>query len=615
MLILDESRAPLLQERWERAERLGARADGEAYPTGTSGSDLALRRERLCDVFREERALIEPITEQLAARGLVALVADPDGVILAAHGGGEFLTPAARVRLVEGACWSEQARGTNAIGTAIAERRSVAVVGAAHFEERNRGLFCYAAPIHDAYGDLAAVLDVTGALTLHDPAVGVAVHAAGAALERALRGLAFAGTGAGALPAIERLVHRCAAPSLLVEASGEVRIANTAALAAFPAGGRLSCERLFGLPFSQLAELARAGTAGPRSVRFETRSAAYDVELEPILGARGRALAVLVHMDTVRARTTHSHASRVTALPAAHPAFDAILAADPGVVRAKVAAARFAGTVLPVLLLAETGTGKELFARAVHDASARAQGPFVPLNCGALAPALLESELFGYAPGAFTGASRTGAEGRLGAANGGTLFLDEIAEMPDALQAALLRVLDDGVYHRVGEAKPRRADFRLVCATCRDLPALVEAGTFRRDLFYRIHGALVTIPPLRERGDRVWLAERLLERIPDAPPLSDEARAWVSEHDWPGNVRELKSAMTHAAALAEGRLILREDFPAILLGRTRHAGARTRDELMLDAVHEAVRQCNGNLSEAARRLGVARSTVYRAIKR
>jgi sigma-54 dependent transcriptional regulator, acetoin dehydrogenase operon transcriptional activator AcoR len=617
VLILDESRAPLLKERWERALRLGVRADGDAYPLGASGSDLAVRRDRLSDVFREERALIEPITEQLAARGLVALVADPDGVIVSAHGGGAFLSPAARVRLVEGACWSEQARGTNAIGTAIVEKRSVAVVGAAHFEERNRSLFCYATPIHDGYGELVAVLDVTGDMALHDPAVGVAVQAAGTAVERALRNVAFARAGAGVLAAIERLVHRARTPTLLVEATGGVRIANAAALQAFPVGGELTCARLFGLSFAELDQLARSPGSRDRSVRFETRAVAYRVELEPLAGPGGRTLAVLVHLDAERDGRVFAAAHRPAATPM-HAAFDAIRARDEGVARAKGAAARFAGTSLPVLLLAETGTGKELFAHAIHGASARARGPFVPLNCGALAPSLLESELFGYAPGAFTGAARAGSEGRLGAAHGGTLFLDEIAEMPEALQAALLRVLDDGVYQRLGESKARRADFRLVCATCRDLPALVEAGAFRRDLFYRIHGALVTIPPLRERSDRVWLAEELLAReAPDAPPLAEDARAWIAEHDWPGNVRELKSAITHALALAEGREITRDDFPRFLLGRARagaSASAKTRDELMRDAVRDAVRACNGNLSEAARRLGIARSTVYRAMR-
>jgi transcriptional regulator of acetoin/glycerol metabolism len=286
-----------------------------------------------------------------------------------------------------------------------------------------------------------------------------------------------------------------------------------------------------------------------------------------------------------------------------------------------------------VLLLAETGTGKELFARAIHAASTRSSGPFVALNCGALSTTLLESELFGYAPGAFTGASRTGSNGKLGAADGGTLFLDEIAETPEAIQAALLRVLDDGAYHRVGDDRPRKVDFRLVCATCRDLPGLVESGRFRRDLFYRIHGACVQIPTLRQRTDRVFLAIEMLRRLDASPDLEPDAI------DWPGNVRELRSALQHAAALASGEPISRAHFPETLLRSVTPAPARTlprdvaaapsapvaeaprgemprtRETILRDAMIEAVDAARGNLSEAARKLGVARSTLYRALGR
>jgi transcriptional regulator with PAS, ATPase and Fis domain len=368
------------------------------------------------------------------------------------------------------------------------------------------------------------------------------------------------------------------------------------------------------------------------------------------------------------------------AFGAGHPAcsgepdaFDAILGTDPALLAAKRMAARFARTPLPVLLLAETGTGKELFARAIHAASPRHAAAFVALNCGALAPGLLESELFGHAPGAFTGAQRTGSLGKLAAADGGTLFLDEIAEMPEALQATLLRVLEDGSYYRVGEAHPRKSDFRLVCATCRDLPALVLSGRFRRDLFFRIQGACVTIPPVRERDDRFVLAQGLLaslaaeERIP-CPELSTDAVAWLQAHPFPGNVRELKSALAHALVMSDGAPVIgAEHFPRVILRDTAPPApavsapmssgvgpastgfgpvstgfgpssggvapasggvgpvsaplsgpvsapvpsTRRRDDIVQEAMVAALRECDGNVSEAARRLGVARSTLYR----
>ena len=602
--------------RWSRAAGLGVRADSGAYPRGTTRAELRDRRELVDEAFREGRALFEPIAAQLAERSLVSVVADADGVILVSHGGKASGHPAMSARLVEGARWSEDVRGTNAIGTAIVERRSVAVLGGAHFEHRNRGLFCYAKPIVDAYGALVCVLDVTGPMALHDPAVGLAVETAGASLERALRTLAFAQSGRGALAAIERLVQRSSGPTLLVEAGGAVRIANAAARTALRSGAEdaLTCQRIFGCSFEELVAIANNGGSG---VRFETPGACHRVDLDLLAGDRGRPLAVLVHLEA-EPRTRRAPPAPVRR--PSHAAFDTLLAEDDGVLAAKDHATRLAPTNLPVLFLAETGTGKELFARALHLASTRASGPFVALNCGALASGVLESELFGYAPGAFTGALRSGSMGKLGAADGGTLFLDEIADMPEALQAALLRVLDDGVYHRVGDTKPSRADFRLVCATCRDLPKLVEQGSFRRDLFYRIHGGSITIPRLRDRSDRLFLARGLLARLSAALPaeLTADAEAWILEHDWPGNVRELKSSLVHAVAIAGGDPVTRAHFPRVLLGgddaRRRGPGGRSRDDIPRDAVREAMRASGGNVAEAARQLGVARTTVYRALR-
>jgi transcriptional regulator of acetoin/glycerol metabolism len=630
--------------RWARVARLGLAPDSDGYPEGATGDDLVTRRDRIEDLFREKNALLDQVAGKLASSDVVALLADPDGVILASRGGENFRPSAGKARLVEGARWSETARGTNAIGTAVAEGKAVAVVGRAHNELRIGDLFCYATPLRDAFGDLVAVLDVTGRMEQHDSAFAAAVQSAGSELERAVRAQAFARTHPGGLPVLERLVERCRGPALLAEASGRVRIANDAAQIVLNAGvvngahppgavarsTSLTCERIFGMPFRQLAAMAREGARG---VGFETRSMTFALELDPVIGPDGRALALVVYLDPVVERRGTQSSARALPVPAVtHPAFATLVGTDPAFVQAKALAQRFAGTALPVLLLAETGTGKELFARAVHGASARGQGPFVGLNCGAISETLLESELFGHAPGAFTGAARTGSEGKIGAASGGTLFLDEIAEMPEALQAAVLRVLDDGNYYRVGEGRSRRSDFRLVCATSGDLPAMVEKGTFRRDLFYRIHGACVTIPPLRDRSDRLSLARALLaelqsakERGAEGAVLTEDASLWIERHRWPGNVRELKSALLHALALAGGGPIAREHFPEPLVsdsvletddGHRRPApGERTKDEVLRAEYAATLRACSGNVTEAARRLGVARSTLYRTLKR
>ena len=610
------ARAQPVFERWSRAAELGVRPDTDAQPQITATSDLVMRRERLEEVFREKRSILGPLSQKLARDRLVAVIADPEGVIVAAHGGGSIDDVAARARIIEGARWSEDVRGTNAIGTAITERQAVAVIGAAHYEHRNQGIFCYGHPVIDGYGDLVAVVDVSGPIELNDPAIARAVHGAAVSVEQSLRRLAYAQSGAGTLSTIERLVHRSSACTLLVEASGKVGVVNdhAAETLGLDRNATITVERLFGMTFKELLRLVVTGLP---DMRFETPGATYRVELDPINAAGGRTIAIVVNLEAVRTRTKRR--SEPPAPPSrAHAAFDPILGSDTALVAAKVASSKFAQTNLPVLLLAETGTGKDLFARAIHDASPRAHGPYVALNCAALAASVLESELFGHAPSSFTGASRTGADGKIMAADGGTLFLDEIADMPDAQQSALLRVLDEGGAHfRVGDTRQRKSDFRLVCATSRDLPALVERGTFRRDLFFRIHGACVMLPAVRDRLDAIELAEGLLAQATPGGKLAASGRDWIAEHAWPGNVRELKSALVHAVAMAEGQPIEASHFPRALVGLAPPSPSsepRTRVAIINDAILDAVKASAGNVSEAARRLGIARSTVYRVLR-
>ena len=628
-----EGRWPLggaLVERWERVARLGVRADGPAPPDGVAAPELAVRRSASFEAFADASSIVDALSSEARSRGLLALVADRHGVIVHARGGDAFPREISRTRLVEGARWDEGARGTNAIGTAIVERQAVAVVGRAHWERVNHGIFCYAAPISDPFGELVAVLDVTGPLSDEETAIGVAVRSAAKAIEEVLRARARHRSDAGSLALLSRMVERCSEPSLLVEAPGVVRAANEAAEVELELPrGPVRVERVFGMSWAELVVAARSGPAA-----FETRRRRFTVEFEPV-ECEGRVLALACFLSPVAART------RPLLAPSAGDvelsAFDAIFAGDAEVSRAKRIAASLAPSEVPVLLLAATGTGKELFAHAIHRASGRAAKPFVAINCGALTAGLLETELFGYAPGAFTGASPRGSEGKLAAAHGGTLFLDEVAEMSAQAQAMLLRFLEDGSYQRVGDATARRADVRLLCATCRDLPNLVATGAFREDLFYRVNGGNIHLPLLRDRTDRLELARRLLEQVASSStgPARDGARfrlgasaeAWVLDHTWPGNVRELKTALVHAVALAtSGRgarprapvELSREHFPEPLIASPPPTGAALRGSrkgALRALADEALSRTGGNVSEAARVLGVARSTLYRMLAR
>jgi two-component system NtrC family response regulator len=296
---------------------------------------------------------------------------------------------------------------------------------------------------------------------------------------------------------------------------------------------------------------------------------------------------------------------------------DGIIATDPQMLKVCRMVEKVAPTCASVLVLGESGTGKELIARALHQRSDRAAGRFVAINCAAIPDQLLESELFGYEKGAFTGAAKT-TPGKIETAEGGTLFLDEVGDMPLPLQAKLLRFLQARVVERVGGRHEIPVDVRVVCATHQDLPALIAAQRFRQDLFYRISEVSLTLPPLRSRpADAVVLARALLRRaaqeLPRAPKsFTDDALVAIQRHDWPGNVRELENKVRSAAILASGPQLTADDLgladgtgtPAVLNLKT----VRTRAERQ--AVEQAMAMTGGNVSQSAELLGITRPTLY-----
>lgn len=287
---------------------------------------------------------------------------------------------------------------------------------------------------------------------------------------------------------------------------------------------------------------------------------------------------------------------------------------------------RAAASDAPVLLAGESGTGKELAALAIHELGRRRQGPFIQFNCAAFSEALLESELFGHAKGAFTGAHRH-RQGRFEAADGGDIFLDEIGDAPASIQVKLLRVLETKSFERVGETRPVRSDVRVISATNRDLARLAAEGRFREDLFFRINVIPIELPPLRDRlEDLPPLAEYFLRRLAGqagraVPSIAPEAMRILLAHPWPGNVRELKSALEYAFVVTDAGPVEPRHLPPALVGRAAPDGLREvrrpfkQPEAGREALVDALRRAGGNRSEAARLLGVSRGTVLNRMRR
>lgn len=306
-----------------------------------------------------------------------------------------------------------------------------------------------------------------------------------------------------------------------------------------------------------------------------------------------------------------------------------ILGATPRMQRLFRLIQKVAPSASTVLLTGESGTGKELFARALHLQSKRAAASFVPVNCGALPEGLIESELFGYAKGAFTGA-QTARRGLIEEAEGGTLFLDEIGDTPLSTQVKLLRFLESNEVRRLGENQVRIVDARVITATNRDLSDLVAQGLFRQDFYYRLNVVSLDIPPLRERIDDVpLLAGYFLERYAkeagkNGLRFSPEAQALLLQYDYPGNVRELENAVRRAVTLGDGDRVLPSDLPAVfsrprMLGVGGSPGAErdgwSLEDVESEHIQRVLRKHNGNLVHTARQLGIARATLWRKMKR
>jgi len=303
--------------------------------------------------------------------------------------------------------------------------------------------------------------------------------------------------------------------------------------------------------------------------------------------------------------------------------FSGLIGISPAMQRVYRIMTKVAQHSYPVLVQGESGTGKELVARSIHLLGPRRDRPFVPVDCSALAPTLVESELFGYVKGAFTGAYRS-KQGLIESAEGGTLFLDEIGDLAFDLQSKLLRVIQESEFRPLGSTERRSVSTRVIAATNRNLERLIEENKFRQDLYFRLNVVQVTLPPLRERkSDIPLLARQFLEKCSGSgsqpPALSDDGMKKLLDYDWPGNVRELENAIAHAVALGTGPVLVPADLPLKLQAQDASGTGAAQDSLPLDelerqAIRLALRQADGDKTAAARILGIGKSTLYRRLR-
>ncbi|WP_462386340.1 sigma-54-dependent Fis family transcriptional regulator [Acidovorax sp. Q11] len=624
--LLDSGQCPsgLVDERlarsWSRSLAAGlvptGRPQGIDHPSsGTLRQVLASNPELLA----HSRPVMEYLFEQVRHSQSVVVLADRRGMLMHTLGDPHFVDKAERVALTSGASWHEDHRGTNAIGTALAEGCAVEVHGGEHYLERNGFLTCAASPILSATGDLLGILDISGDYRNgHAHTLGL-VSTAARMIENRLLAATCKRNIRLHLHSAPEGIGSVAEGIVAVSGDGWIVGANRMALAqlGLRAGdvGATLLERVLQVRLDDLLSHHKRRPQQPQAVR--------------VLG--GALLFAQVQVDAAAWVAAPARASA-----AAVPAQDALAQLDTGDTRWRAAAdkaRRVVGKPIAVLVQGESGVGKEVFARALHASGPRRDAPFVAINCAAIPEHLIESELFGHVAGAFTGARKEGHLGRLREAQGGTLFLDEIGDMPLALQTRLLRVLQERSVTPVGASKAVPVDFALVCATHQQLLQAAELGRFRQDLYYRINGLTVQLPALRERSDFVALAQRLLADLATEQGLGFEVQmapdllARLATYAWPGNLRQLANVLrTACAMLAEGEDTLGwEHMPDDLVQALTAAPAPAQNEpaaspvplnlrqLSRTAIDQALQAARGNMSQAARQLGISRQTLYRKL--
>ncbi|QSE72959.1 sigma-54-dependent Fis family transcriptional regulator [Aeromonas media] len=537
-----------IQRSWQRCLHQGLLRQQSAELDLLPQGELSARQEQHRTLITCFQRFVLPLFAQLlAGRPCRLLLCDGEGAILAASGDDGFARHAERIFLRSGARWGEASKGTNAIGTALAEQSEVQVLGAQHFFAQHSFLSCSACPLLGPDGQLLGVLDISTDAAHHDGDMLGTVRLLAMTLENAL------------------LARQ---PGWLVDLDPQ----------------SLWSARLLLGEGGELLGANRAGRLWLGQHPFDGRQ---------LLRER-RGLRLVPEPVVIQSQTRP--------LPA-------VTAGVP---------LKMLERGISLLIEGETGSGKEHLVRALHRASSRRDKPLVCVNCGALPADLVEAELFGYVGGAFSGARSQGSQGYLRAAHGGILMLDEIGELPLLAQTRLLRVLQERAVTPVGSHRPEPADFWLVSASHRDLAAMVAAGTFREDLYYRICGWRQQLAPLRAwpQGERLGLIQCLLAEMDPALQLTPQAEQQLLAHPLPGNVRQLKQALEVACVLAEGQgwiepahLHLPEvaAMPAPQGATTLRAQSRLR-------VQQTLAECGGNVSEAARRLGISRTTLYRALR-
>ncbi len=609
----------MIEQAHERSAAYGLpRTAAPDYgPLGKTDLKTLLEQNRV--LHQHALPVMENLYEQIINTHNMVILTDVNGLIIHTLGDADFLEKADRVALSPGVAWSERSKGTNAIGTAIAEKTPTIVHAEQHYLEANNFLTCSAAPIFDVMGNVIGVLDVTGDQHNFHKHTMALVRMSAQMIENQLFASSFQDAVKLSFHSRPEFLGTLMEGIACFDSDGRFLSASRSGL--FQLGLPLSAlqthtfSSLFGLPLSALHDHYRTAAPGLLTLCLHN-------------GVRVYAKSQSLKRQSVAARHVLDNA-REPQKTEVKPKLSSLHYLDTGdeqLARAIDKLKRVIGRDISILITGETGTGKELLAQAVHNDSPRKSGPFVAVNCASIPETLIESELFGYEDGAFTGARKKGNIGKILQANGGTLFLDEIGDMPLNLQARLLRVLQERMVTPLGSSKSIPVNLALICATNRKLRDMIGRGEFRDDLYYRLNGLVVRLPPLRERTDLDVVIAKVLATESEGRQyrITPAVMQVFHAHSWPGNFRQLTNLLRTAIVMTDADMEIRlehlpEDFledmdaapvaSAIAVTQT----PASLEALEIDAIQQALLQHQGNVSAAAKTLGVSRNTIYRKL--
>ncbi|MEE3947212.1 sigma-54-dependent Fis family transcriptional regulator [Bacillus wiedmannii] len=595
--VLDSKRMnERISESWHRCKQANVNPHmnkGQKILSSNIFQDQKKKSEIFLDIAIPQLQNMRKTIDELQ---MMALLIDPDGYVLSLSGNQQTLKRAKHINFIEGVKWTEAAVGTNAIGTALQIEEAIMISGTEHYSVASHSWSCAAAPIHNDDGKLIGVLDFSCPIEFSHPYMLGMVTSIAHAIERECsirvhqNELHLIHRFLDVIDSDEQVVI-CNHRDVIVSASKKVR------------------ERVSNWSRMKLEDLMQHG---------------LKPKLEVPVYSNDRMIGKCIYVQENKQGNVFSTSPFINGIT-----FPGVIGTSNAFQHTLEEIKLVSPTDASVYVCGETGVGKEYVARAIHENSPRKNGPFIAVNCGSLPKELMESELFGYAEGAFTGARRQGYKGKFEQADGGTIFLDEIGEVPPEMQVALLRVLQERTVTPIGSSKEVPVNIRIITATHKDLLRLVEEGKFRQDLYYRLHVYPLYVPSLIERKEDIpYFIQDFCERKNWNVVLPKSICNQFSQHKWPGNIRELLNVLERIYILSQGREICEKQISFLLQtmmgnqhqlalqaeNKTEHT-LNFREKIQRDSMIEALEKTNGNVSLAAKLLDVPRSTFYKRMQK